>query len=403
MASEHESVIGIKLIDKNGKKFEVQESFKNSKFSLSDAVVSNIMKQGELDDLKSCTLIVGANNIAIQIVEYSLTPSVDIRDFYNMPSNISILQAKNVGIHVVKQKIDLLQVDCESVFLGDCHVNQFDVGLNAHSEMLLGKTKTYPDCSSIDIRSSNIHSMQMFLDCRNLNIQRSNIDVLNMYGSMKKEAPAFVQEIHIWQYSLISHVTLQYNVAKLRLEESTMTNFIAKGGCQISQFENESGTVLNAYNFTKEHFDNISSEGWDVVAKSAAIRGLADKRAEAQYHVVQASYQREKGIKKYFGSLIDFCTGFGYKPMRALRACLLMIVFSWVLILGYDIASFHVYDIITARTIGDDMIIAITAIAGQSGLSVNDGFPYWVTFGEYIGAIVLFAMFVNALYVRYRD
>ena len=47
--------------------------------------------------------------------------------------------------------------------------------------------------------------------------------------------------------------------------------------------------------------------------------------------------------------------------------------------------------------------IALTAIIGQSGMTINDGFPYWVSYGEYICAVILFAMFVNALYVRYKD
>lgn len=163
MASENVSIIRIKLNDKSGKKAEAQIDFQNASFSLTDALISEIMQKSQMDDLASCSLVVGANNIAIQIADYSLTPSVYIENFYNVPSNISILQVKNVGIHVVKQKIDILQADCPSVLLAECHVNQFDAGLNAHSELLSGKPRSYTDFSSVDIRNSTIHSMQMFL------------------------------------------------------------------------------------------------------------------------------------------------------------------------------------------------------------------------------------------------
>lgn len=403
MACENVSIIRIQLKDKKGKKAKLQIDLENASFSLSDALISEIMQKSQMDDLVSCSLVIGANNIAIQITDYTKTPSVDIENFYNIPSSVSILQVKNVGIHVVKQKIDLLQADCSSVLLADCHVNHFDAGLNVHSEILAEKPRASMKIESLDVRNSNIHTMQLFLDCKYLNIQGSNIDVLNMYGSMKKDVPSSIQSMNIWQYSSIFDMTLYYDVKSFKLEESTISKLIAKGGCSLERFENQNGAVLNVYNFSKEHFKNISSDGWELVAKSATNQGFLDKRAEAQYHVVKAAYQRENGIRRIFGNLIDFCTGFGYKPIRAIRTCIIMILFSWVLIAGIDIARFQISNITTNRTVMDSLLIAITAIAGQSGLNCNDGFPYWIAFGEYIGAVVLFAMFVNALYVRYKD
>lgn len=223
-----------------------------------------------------------------------------------------------------------------------------------------------------------------------------------MYGSMNKEA-ASIQSMNVWQYSSISDMTLQYHVKKFNLEESTISKLIAKSGCYLEQFENKNGSILNAYNFLKEYFGSISSDGWELIARSATNQGLLDKRAEAQYHVVKTAYRKEKGIRKFWGSLIDFCTGFGYKPIRAIRACAVMILVSWALIVGIDIALFQINNITIQRTVMDSLLIAVTAIAGQSGLKYGDGFPYWIAFGEYIGAVVLFAMFVNALYVRYKD
>ncbi len=402
MTSEDLSTIRIKLKDIDGKLVEAQFDSQNASFCLSDTLVAEIMKEGQMNDLASCSLVVGANNIAIQITEYTLTPIVYIENFYNILSNISILQVKNVGIHIVKQKIDLLQVDGPSIVIAECRVNQFDAGLNFHSEIISGKERSYSMFENIDIRNCNIHTVQIFLDCKRINIQESSIDVLNMYGSMSKKA-AKIERMSVWNHSAISSMTVQYDISKFTVEESTISNLIAKYGCCFKAYEVKNGTVLDAHNFTKDNFASISSDGWEIIAKSADNQGLLDKRAEAQYHVIKNAYRREKGLQKVFGIIIDFCTGFGYKPIRAIRACIIMILISWGLIVGNDIMLFQMKNITTQRTIMESFRIALTAIVGQSGLVYSDGFPYWIAFCEYIGAVVLFAMFVNALYVRYKD
>lgn len=400
--AEEINIIRIKVSDKNQKKAEAQIQFQNSSFELTNDLVLKIKNEKQMDDIVSCTLVVGVYNIAIQITEFTLTDMVFIESFYNMPSCISILQVKNTKIHVNKQKIDLLQVDSPYVLLGDCQIRQFDAGLNEHSSLLSGNEVKKFSFDSIDIRDSNIQTLKLFMDCKSFNVQGSNIDVLNMYGSMKKDA-AVMQRLFVWQYSTINVMTVQYHFESFKLEESSITKLIAKGGCFFDKMEIQDATVLDAYNISKEHFADIDIAGWSLVSKSASNQGLLDKRAEAQYAITKKAYQQERGFRKFFGKVIDFCTGFGYKPIRALRTCLIMIFASWGLIVTKDIVMFQWKGVTTSRTFLDDLRIAVTAIAGQSGLTACAGFPYWVAFAEYVGAVVLFAMFVNALYVRYKD
>ncbi len=174
-------------------------------------------------------------------------------------------------------------------------------------------------------------------------------------------------------------------------------------GCYFENANIEFASVFDAYNFTKENFSQLDVGEWSVIAKSTFNQGAFDKRAEAQYHIVKKAYKKEKGIRGFFGKLIDFCTGYGYKPIRALRACVLMILFSWGILECVDITLLRLRCIIPVRSIWDNLFISITAVIGQSGLKISDGFPYWVAYMEYIGAVILFAMFVNALYVRYKD
>ena len=223
-----------------------------------------------------------------------------------------------------------------------------------------------------------------------------------MNGTMRTKA-AVMENLLIWQNSNIGTMTMQYSIKNFKIEESTVSRIVAKAGCYHENTDIDISGILDSYYYTKENFSQMNVGTWSIVSKSASNQGLLNERAEAQYHIVKESYERAKGIKKFFGKLIDFCTGYGYKPIRALKTCLLMILVSWGLLESVDVALFRLGNIIPIRSIWDNLFIAITAIIGQSGMTINDGFPYWVSYGEYICAVILFAMFVNALYVRYKD
>lgn len=400
MAEDSFNIVKLKISDEDKRVVEKQFQFSNANFQLTDALVKEIIQDNKMNKLVSCTLSVGVYNAALLITDYSLTKTVCIDSFYNIPSTISILQAQNVGIHVDKQTIDKLQLDCPSILLTECQINQFDAGLKYFS--FEEKRTSFFEFDKIDIKECNIHFMQMFNNCKYFNIQRSNIDILNMNGSMRKNA-AVMENMSVWQNSNIGTMTMQYAIGEFRLEESSVSKMVAKAGCYFEKDNIQFASVLDAYNFTKEHFSQIDVGAWSVIAKSASNQGLLDRRAEAQYHIVKKSYEQAKGIQKFFGKLVDFCTGYGYKPIRALRACVLMILFSWGMLESVDIALFRLKNVMPIRSIWDNLFISITAVIGQSGMCLKDGFPYWVSYVEYIGALILFAMFVNALYVRYKD
>lgn len=86
--------------------------------------------------------------------------------------------------------------------------------------------------------------------------------------------------------------------------------------------------------------------------------------------------------------------------MRSLLSGVIMILLSFVILTAKDFICLGKG---AFENVVNNLIISITAIAGQSGLKTSDGFEFWIANIEYIGAIILFAMFVNALYVRYKD
>ena len=48
-------------------------------------------------------------------------------------------------------------------------------------------------------------------------------------------------------------------------------------------------------------------------------------------------------------------------------------------------------------------LISFAALAGQNHFVMMDGLPYWLSVIEYLLGVILFAMFVNGLYVRYKE
>ena len=50
-----------------------------------------------------------------------------------------------------------------------------------------------------------------------------------------------------------------------------------------------------------------------------------------------------------------------------------------------------------------NFLISFATLAGQISFFMEDGLPYWLSISEYLIGVILFAMFVNALYARYKE
>ena len=115
----------------------------------------------------------------------------------------------------------------------------------------------------------------------------------------------------------------------------------------------------------------------------------------------------------YMSSLFDFCAGYGYKPFRIIRTSGIM-----VLINTFMFSFMKFVEILSkmwsiplngesfckgAIIVWNYFLISIAALAGQNSFELRDGLPYWLSVIEYLLGVVLFAMFVNALYARYKE
>ena len=362
----------------------------------------------KLEDVVSCIIWLGANDLCLDIEDYTVTKQLSLNKFYNTTSNLSYLRINGVDVTVNGQNIDNLQADTSKISLSDCYVKNLKAGIQGHKEYLSfedhvesNKCKKF---DSIDIRSCEIKSLDLLLECNYINIQNSKIGILNLYGTKEFNSLSEnnIKYMNIWEHSIIEIIDIKYNVEKLKIEDSIISKMIARHRCKLDSLEITNATILDAYNFEKHNFGVCTIDSWELISKSANNKKQYDKRAEAQYHIVKDAYKNESGMKKILVNLLDFCTGFGYKPFLTFRALLIIIAVSWGLLVLNNVISLYHY-VGLGKRIVEMFLISVAAIGGQSGLCIGDGFAYWVTFVEYIGALILFAMFVNALYVKYKD
>lgn len=86
------NIAKINLTLENGKKVSGQLQFSNAQLIINDTLINTLLTQMGIGGatIKSCNIDLGANNIAVNIRDYTLTETIYFSAFYNMPSNISI-------------------------------------------------------------------------------------------------------------------------------------------------------------------------------------------------------------------------------------------------------------------------------------------------------------------------
>lgn len=393
----------------NGGKVSSQLQFSNAQLVINDTLISKLLTQNGINGptVKTCHINLGANNIAVSIRDYTLTETIYFSAFYDMPSNISIFQSIGTNVHIVNQKIDLLQLDCQTILLAECQIRQLDVGISEHHKALMQLSKeqnpaipTAHKMKSLDVRGCHIETLKSYIECDNVNIQESFIHSLCFYGGFGSSVPATIKRLNIWNYSEIGVCEIYCTITEFIVSSSSISNAVAKAKCKIETITVIDAEILNAHNFNKQHFPSANLTTWSLISKSAKNDNNSSLKAEANYQIAKETYTCEKCLNKIIGALFGFCTGYGYKPMRIIWAFIALVIGACSVL---SIKFLITYGCIPLEQFLKYLAISIAAIAGQSGLSLKDGFTFWIATTEYLAGVILFAMFVNALYVRYKD
>lgn len=402
------NVIEFEFQDNKNQKYVCPWNSEQDFLEITDGFISKLCERNGIDNIKRLTMRLGCNNIGIKIHDYTLTKAIYISDFYNIKSYISIFQILGTNIHINNQNIGHLQVDCKEILLADCIIKKIELGIFDQSERLKNNdTKEIFKMDSFDVRHSTINKCDIYAECKKIEINHSSINEFNNLGNLCEKYTSSVDNFFITQNTNIGRLSLFNKVKKFNLSNSVIDNFFARAKLYLEEIKIDESFIGNTYGFSKNTFKELSYETWCWIEMSASNEHNLQIKTEANYQKAKIIYQKQNKVDIIISDLFDFCVGYGYKPFRIVR---IMSILA-----GINAILFTICDIVNKGattleeifkgffTLGKYILWSIAIYAGQIQFEMEDGLPFWSSVIEYLLGVVLFAMFVNALYVRYKE
>ena len=382
-----------------------------------DFMTKQVMARKGIEKIKYCSIKPNVENLTLVIRNYTLTDTIYIESFCDVRSDINTFQSIGTNIHMTEQKIQHMQVDCASVFAADCSVEKMEMGIfsivNQYKNLSGAQENIAYKMDKLELRDVNVGILDLYAECKYINVQRSRINEFNNNGNMLKNVTSTVTWINIWQNTHIGKLSIGNKIEKMTVDDTSIDKVVARAKLYIDTLKIKDSNIENAYGFEKKQFNDLTYDIWEWIGKSADNSRNVRGRAEANYQMAKLLYKTEKGTDKFMSSLFDFCAGYGYKPFRIIRTSGIMVLVNtfmfsfikfveilskmWVIPLNEE--SFCK----GATIVWNYFLISIAALAGQNSFELREGLPYWLSVIEYLLGVVLFAMFVNALYARYKE
>lgn len=382
-----------------------------------DFMTKQVMARKGIEKIKYCSIKPNVENLTLVIRNYTLTDTIYIESFWDVRSDINIFQSIGTNIHMTEQKIQHMQVDCASVFAADCSVEKMEIGIfsvvNQYKNLSGAQENIAYKMDKLELRDMNVGILDLYAECKYINVQRSRINEFNNNGNMLKNVTSTVGWINIWQNTHMGKLSIGNKIEKMTVDDTSIDKVVARAKLYIDTLKIKDSNIENAYGFEKKQFNDLTYDIWEWIGKSADNSRNVRGRAEANYQMAKLLYKTEKGTDKFMSSLFDFCAGYGYKPFRIIRTSGIMVLvntFMFSFIKFVEILS-KMWAIPLngesfckgATIVWNYFLISITALAGQNSFELREGLPYWLSVIEYLLGVVLFAMFVNALYARYKE
>ena len=382
-----------------------------------DFMTKQVMARNGIEKIKYCSIKPNVENLTLVIRNYTLTDTIYIESFCDVRSDINTFQSIGTNIHMTEQKIQHMQVDCASVFAADCSVEKMEMGIfsivNQYKNLSGAQENIAYKMDKLELRDVNVGILDLYAECKYINVQRSRINEFNNNGNMLKNVTSTVAWINIWQNTHIGKLSIGNKIEKMTVDDTSIDKVVARAKLYIDTLKIKDSNIENAYGFEKKQFNDLTYDIWEWIGKSADNSRNVRGRAEANYQMAKLLYKTEKGTDKFMSSLFDFCAGYGYKPFRIIRTSGIMVLvntFMFSFIKFVEILS-KMWAIPLngesfckgATIVWNYFLISIAALAGQNSFELREGLPYWLSVIEYLLGVVLFAMFVNALYARYKE
>lgn len=399
--------IDLALKDSNGllHHIRINTESESSKLVINDDIISQYCEKRNIDKIIEITLTLGVNNMAIIIDNYTLTDTIYVEAFYDVKSHISIFQAKNTNIALRGQTIETLQADCKNVMLEECNIDKLQIGIFS---MMNPENSLKMD--EIDLQAVTIKKIDIYTEWKKINVQRSNISELNITHYIQKNDTSTVSNLHIWQNSSFEKFSIMNSVKEFKIEDSNIHRLFAYDNLLIHDLILKDSTIENCFRFHKHHFENSTYDSWQWIEKSANNARDLKERAEANYQMAKALYSTETKINKLLSKLFDFCAGYGYKPLRVVRTSGILVLLNTTFLTTTNalndnkINSLCTFVHSVPFIFGKSFLTSFAILAGQINCMGKDNILlYYLSITEYLIGVILFAVFVNALYARYKE
>lgn len=399
--------IKLELKDNNSLPHHIKLETESSKLLINDDIISQYCEKHNIDEIIEITLTLGVNNMAIIIDNYTLTDTICVEAFYDIKSHISIFQAKNTNIILRGQTIDTLQADCKNVMLEECNIDKLQIGLFS-----MENPENSLKMDEIDLQDVTIKKIDIYTVCKKINVQRSNISELNITHYIQENDTSTVSSLHIWQNTSFEKISIMNTVEEFMIEDSNIHRLFAYDNLFIHDLILKDSTIENCFRFHKHHFKNSTYDSWQWIEKSANNARDLKERAEANYQMAKALYSTETKIDKLLSKLFDFCAGYGYKPLRVVRTSGILVLLNTTFFTvinalnDSEINSLCTFIHSILPIFMESFLISLATLAGQNEFHLNGNINILLnllSITEYLIGVILFAVFVNALYARYKE
>lgn len=397
--------INLELKDSNSLSHYINLDTVSNKLEVNDNMISEYCKKRNIDKIVDITLTLGVNNMAIIIDNYTLTDKIYVQTFYDINSHISIFQAKNTNISLRGQTIETLQADCKNIVLEECNIDKLQIG-----PFCMMDPENSLKIDEIDLQAVTIKKIDIYTECNKIDVQRSNISELNITHYIQESDTSTVSSLHIWKNTNFEKISIMNTVEEFKIEDSNIHRLFAYDNLFIHDLILKDSTIENCFRFHKHHFENSTYDSWQWIEKSANNSRDLKERAEANYQMAKALYSTETKINKLLSKLFDFCAGYGYKPLRVVRTSGILVLLNTTFLTTTNalndnkINSLCTFIHSVPFIFGKSFLTSFAILAGQINCMGKDNILlYYLSITEYLIGVILFAVFVNALYARYKE
>lgn len=310
---------------------EVRYESPNNQLVINDEMYEIFINKSniERENIIFWELYLVSKNLNLIVENYSVFDEVTIRKASDGEAEINILKS-NVNLHLTNLEIDVVQVEDCNVLTGNCKINEFSYDIANYMKELSNKEIIRKkDKLKLDIRNSKIGDLNIYYSLDYFNVQNSNIK--NIEFMSRKNEKSMVNRFSIWNGTKLALLRINCEIKDFNLEDSNIDRLYFAQNTLIENYTNKKSFIDHIFGCEKKNFSKISAQALEMIKKSS-FRNNEKLYYEVAYEL--ADMNRKRGLGSWF---LKHSVGYGYKPSKAIRFIILMIIFFALLYSVVDI------------------------------------------------------------------